>query len=261
MKLYHKNVFFKMVLCNIIYTVVFSETSAMRILLIEDEKDLVYFLKKILVNSGHVVDAYESYELFQQNDKGDHFDLLILDLMLQGMQGSDVVKDLRRKNNRMPVLILSAISKTPTKTELLNLGADDYLTKPFDVEELMARVKALSRRSLGTTYQDELLYSDLSFSPKEHTVTRGGKKVYLTEKEGKLLYELMQNPDKVVRTTDLLQMVWQASSGSQSNVVQATVRRLRKKVDSGFKIKLIHNIHGIGYSISSKQGTGEDFDD
>jgi two-component system copper resistance phosphate regulon response regulator CusR len=125
----------------------------------------------------------------------------------------------------------------------------------------MARVKALSRRSLGTTYQDELLYSDLSFSPKEHTVTRGGKKVYLTEKEGKLLYELMQNPDKVVRTTDLLQMVWQASSGSQSNVVQATVRRLRKKVDSGFKIKLIHNIHGIGYSISSKQGTGEDFDD
>ena len=231
----------------------FFRSTDMRILLIEDEKDLVYFLKKILVNSGHFIDAYESYEQFQEADKGDHYDLLILDLMLQGMQGADIVKDLRRKNVRMPVLILSAISKTPTKTELLNLGADDYLTKPFDVEELMARVKALGRRSVGNAYQDELVYADLTFSPKEHTVTRNNQKIYLTEKEGKLLYELMQNPDKVVRTADLLQMVWQASSGSQSNVVQATVRRLRKKIDTGFKIKLIHNIHGIGYSISSKQ--------
>jgi DNA-binding response OmpR family regulator len=233
----------------------------MRILLIDDEKDLVYFLKRILVSSGHEVDAYESYELFQQNDKGEHYDLLILDLMLQGVQGSDVVKDLRRKNIRMPVLILSAISKTPTKTELLNLGADDYLTKPFEVEELMARLKALGRRSLGVNYQDALVYADLSFSPKEHTVTRDEKKVYLTEKEGKLLYELMQNPDKVVRTSDLLQMIWQASSGSQSNVVQATVRRLRKKVDTGSNIKLIHNIHGIGYSISSRQGLDGEVDD
>lgn len=222
----------------------------MHILLIEDEKDLVIFLRKILENAGNKVASFHSLEEFTQSGYEHNYDLALLDLMLPGKSGRELVKDLRKENIHIPILVLSAMDQAPTKTELLNLGADDYLAKPFNTEELLARVNALYRRSMDSSYGDEIAYQDLRFFRKQNKAVRGAKEILLTEKEGDLLQFLMQNQEKVIRTSDILRRVWEAKSGYHSNIVQATIRRLRQKVDRGFDHKLIHNVHGIGYRLS-----------
>jgi len=224
----------------------------MRILLIEDEQELVHFLKKILENAGNDVTAFPSLQGVLEPNHNFDYDLIILDLMLPGKPGSYLIKELRKKKLHIPVLVLSAIHQINSKTDLLNMGADDYMVKPFDAQELLARINALYRRYIEIQYTDEENYEDLTFYPKQNKIIRKKKEIFLTEKEGELLHFLLQNKEKTVRSQDILYKIWHANAGFHSNVLQATIRRLRQKIDSGFDQKLIHSIHGIGYRLANE---------
>ncbi|MBD3328833.1 response regulator [Candidatus Peregrinibacteria bacterium] len=219
----------------------------MKILLVEDEKNIADFIKEILESEKISVTTADSVEKALKNNYSDDHDVIILDLMLEGKSGDGLVESLRKAHSSIPILVLSALSQISKKVELLNLGADDYMTKPFDAEELIARVNALYRRHLESSSADEVIIDDLKFIRKQNKIIRGGRSEYLTKKEGEVLDLLIKNQGNVVRTEDLLLKVWQAKKGYHSNIVQATIRRLRKKVDSGFDHKFIRNVHGIGY--------------
>lgn len=219
----------------------------MKILLIEDEPKLAEYVEKILERDGHKVSKVESVEEAKQKGLEDASDLIILDLMLPGMQGDKYVERLRKQKNKKPVLVLSALTQIGTKVELLNLGVDDYMTKPFDERELTARVDAINRRTLEQPIEDEISIGDIKFYYKQSKVNRDGTEILLTPKESDLLLYLVENAGKTVRVDDLLLSVWNAKKGYHSNVVQATIKRLRKKLDDGFSNKLIRNVHGVGY--------------
>lgn len=219
----------------------------MKVLLVEDEKNIADFIKEILESEKIPVTVSESVEKALKNNYPDDHDVIILDLMLEGKSGDALVESVRKAHSSIPILVLSALSQISKKVELLNLGADDYMTKPFDAEELIARVNALYRRHLESSSADEVIIDDLKFIRKQNKIIRGGRSEYLTKKEGEVLDLLIKNQGNVVRTEDLLLKVWQAKKGYHSNIVQATIRRLRKKIDSGFDHKFIRNVHGIGY--------------
>ena len=224
----------------------------MKILLIEDEQDLARFVKKILENAGNSVTWFPSLqEVLGGSYDWDH-DLIILDLMLPDKPGSFLLEELRRLKISIPILVLSAKHDIDTKASLLNLGADDYLTKPFDARELLARINAISRRSFEMDHGNELVFADMIFYRKQNKVVRGDKEVQLTKREGELLDILFRHRGQIVRTQDILNKIWHAGSGFHSNIVQATVYRLRAKIDTGFKQRLIHSIHGVGYKLSTE---------
>jgi len=227
----------------------------MNILLIEDERDVASFVKNILEEEQFHVTACESVEEALENHLEEQHDLIILDLMLGGKSGDYLIKQLRGSNYNIPILTVSALSNISKKVEILNMGADDYLTKPFDAEELIARVKALYRRSLDMKSGEKIAYYDFEFYRKENRVVRAGKEIFLTRKEGDVLNLLLHHRGQTVRLEDILLKVWQAKQGYHSNIVQATIRRLRKKIDSGYDKKLIKNIHGIGYMIAGPEET------
>jgi len=222
----------------------------MKILVIEDEEKIASFIQKVLEQEGNLITVCDSIE--EVNKKGYEMthDVIILDLMLAGKRGEFFVKEIRKHRLNIPILVLSALGRISNKIELLNLGADDYMTKPFDAEELIARVNAIYRRYLQMERKDQLSYGDFTFFRKQNKIKRQGKEIVLTKKEGELLEFLLQNEGKTVRTEDIIRKIWGAKITYHSNVVQATIRRLRKKVDSGFENKLIENRHGIGYCIN-----------
>ncbi len=172
---------------------------------------------------------------------------MILDFMLGGKSGDFLLRSVRKAGLNIPVIVVSALGQVNKKIEILNMGADDYLTKPFDPDELIARINALYRRHLEAKRKDQKKYGDLIFYHKQHKVRRSGKDIMLTKKEFEILRLLLQHEDQAVRTEDLLAKVWQAKLGYHSNVIQATIRRLRKKIDEGYSHKLIHSVHGVGY--------------
>lgn len=222
----------------------------MKILVIEDEEKIASFIQSTLEREGNLVTICDSVE---ESNKQSHeltHDLIILDLMLPGKRGEFYVKEIRKKRLNIPILVLSALSRISNKIELLNLGADDYMTKPFDAEELVARINAMYRRYLQTERKDQMSYGDFAFFRKQNKVKREGKDIILTKKEGELLEFLLQNEGKTVRTEDIIRKIWGAKITYHSNVVQATIRRLRKKIDDGFSHKVIENRHGIGYCVN-----------
>ncbi len=221
----------------------------MKILVLEDEKQLAEFIQKILEHEEHMVTVCPSIEEAMKHSYYDTHDLIILDLMLEGKSGDVLVKDLRSRKNNIPILVLSALSGVHSKVELLSQGADDYLTKPFDAQELLARIKALYRRHLdnGEQHEDFKQFESLTFFYKENRVIREGKVILLTEKECELLLYLIQNKGRTVRIGDILSKVWSSHARYHSNIVQSTVRRLRNKLDRGFSKRILKNIHGIGY--------------
>lgn len=221
----------------------------MKILIVEDDIKLCESLEKAFVSSGYKVNVCHSVEeVIGHNFALDH-DLIVLDLMLQGKSGDHLVNALRKKSSSIPVLILSGRSDTQVKIDLLNMGVDDFITKPFDMSELLARIKAVYRRYLEKEYKDQENYGDISFYWKQNKIVRSGKTINLTQKEGSLLKFLLQNRNRTVRNEDILSKVWEARVGFHSNVIQSTVRRLRKKIDTGFDHKLIRNVHGVGYTL------------
>lgn len=224
----------------------------MNILVIEDEHDLAAFLKTVLERNGYAVTLLDSIEEAIQQDYASSHDLVVLDLILKGEGGEVFVRRLRQEGNSVPILILSALGQIRTKIDLINLGADDYLTKPFDEEELIVRIKALHRRSHQNQidFLDEEVFGAVKFYPRQCKLVREGKEIVLTRRESELFTLLLQKRGHVVSFDELLKKVWKARPGYQSNVVQATVRRLRNKVDFGFTDPLIQNIHGVGYTLN-----------
>lgn len=222
----------------------------MRILVVEDEEKIANFIKEVLESEMNKVTVSRSLDEVLTHQYYKMVDLIILDLMLEGKgSGLDLVQYLKKEKINVPVIVLTALQQISTKIDLLNAGADDYLTKPFDAGELLARIKSVYRRYLDAPIEDKVNIADLIFQRRENVAIRSGKRIALTPKEGELLLFLSQNAGKVVRNEDILKKVWDTRIGFHSNIVQATIRRLRKKIDEGHGKKLIRNVHGIGYTL------------
>jgi two-component system copper resistance phosphate regulon response regulator CusR len=218
----------------------------MKMLVIEDEVKTAKFLKKGLTESGYIVDVasdgLEGLHLAQAVE----FDLLILDVMLPAMDGWQVLARLREHKHKALVLMLTARDAVHERVRGFELGADDYLVKPFAFSELLARVRSLLRRSTPRP-QEALRLADLEIDLLRHRATRAGQRIDLTSKEFLLLTLLARRAGEVLSRTQIAESVWDMNFDSDTNVVDVNVRRLRSKVDDPFPVKLIHTVRGAGY--------------
>ena len=224
----------------------------MRILVIEDSKKLCELIANTLGAERYAVDtALDGHVGWQMADTY-NYDLIILDLMLPFLSGTEILRRVRRKNQEVPILVLTARGETEDKLHHFEAGADDYLTKPFVLAELVMRVKALLRR--GTmTRATVLRIADLELDRTGQHVMRGGRKIDLTPKEYSLLEYLAANPGRVFSRTMLIEHVWDQSFEGLTNIVDVYVRHLRRKVDDPFPTKLIRTVRGVGYGLQEKQ--------
>ncbi len=232
----------------------------MKTLVIEDNPRMANAIGKGLNAAGHVCDVCISGREGEEQASTGEYDAIVLDVMLQDHDGLDLCRNLRRREVRTPILMLTALSGTKDKIAGLDAGADDYLTKPFDFEELMARLRALTRRV--TDLDSALLrYSDLDIDLPRRHVTRGGKYIELTNKQFVLLEYLARNPDRVLSRAVLGQNVWDMNFDPFSNVIDVHIAALRKKVDRPFETSLIHTVMGVGYMFSSTPPHGSTTED
>lgn len=226
----------------------------MRLLLVEDEKKVANFVARGLRAERYAVDIAADGQSGWAMACATDYDLLILDLMLPGLSGTELLARYRRKGGTAPVLVLTARDATNEKVANFEAGADDYLTKPFAFAELLARVKALLRR--GPANRNAVLkVGDLEIDRGRQQVHRAGKRVDLTAKEYALLEYLAANAGRVLSRTMIVEHVWDESFESLTNIVDVYVRYLRQKVDEPFERKLIHTVRGVGYSLAEGAGT------
>jgi len=218
----------------------------MRILVVEDDKKVASFLEKGLREEGYSVDVAHDGTDGLVKAHVHEYDLLLLDIMLPGKSGLEIVRDLRSKEKAVPVLMLTARDDQADVVLGLDAGADDYLTKPFGFDELLARVRALLRRG-GSARPDRLLYDDVELDRVKHTASRGGSRLDLTPKEFQLLEFFMLNAERVVRRTELLEKVWDLHFDPMSNVVDVHVGHLRRKLRDAGTDPLLHTVRGVGY--------------
>jgi two-component system copper resistance phosphate regulon response regulator CusR len=222
----------------------------MRILLLEDERKVGDFIKRGLRQGQHVVDVTSSIADADDIIAGQDYDLLIIDCMLPDGDGRAFCRDLRARGLGTPVLLLTAKASIADKVLGLDSGADDYLTKPFDFSELLARVRALGRRRAAISV-GHLSIADLQIDPLRRRVTRSGEIIRLTPKEYLVLELLVSNAEKILTRTEILQQVWDINFDPNSNVVDVVIKSLREKIDRNFTPKLIHTVRGSGYTIST----------
>ena len=220
----------------------------MRILLVEDESKVAGFVERGLVAERYAVDVsgngMEAWELTDTYP----YDLIILDLMLPGLDGADLLRRIRKKNTCVPVLVLTARDAVDEKVRIFELGADDYLTKPFALAELQARLRALMRRGFASGAAT-LRYADLELDRRRRRVNRGQKAIPLTSKEFALLeFLLLRAPESVTRS-EIIEHVWDMQFDNESNLLEVYVNRLRQKIDQGRAVKLIHTLRGVGYRL------------
>jgi len=223
----------------------------MRILVIEDEVQLARSINRALERVGHDSSAQNDGVRGLEAALGQPHDLIVLDLNLPRLDGLSVLAGLRKASCTARVLILTARGEVEHRVRGLKAGADDYLAKPFSLEELIARIEALGRR--GTTPHRENLLSvgDLQMDLQEHHVTRGGKPIVLSPREFRVLQVLMQEPARVFSRTELCERIWQRDHDYATRTVEIFITRLRKKVDAGFPVPLIHTHRLVGYSVQT----------
>jgi DNA-binding response OmpR family regulator len=226
-----------------------------RILLVEDEKKVSRFIERGLTAELHQVEVAEDGTTAIRQVHNFSYDLVILDLNLPDMSGNDVLVAIRQAKLPVPVLVLTARDGITAKVESFDLGADDYLTKPFSFTELLLRAKALLRRGKNTADREELQVevlqvSDLVLDRRAHQVRREGRAVELTSREFALLDYLMVNAGRVLSRTMIVENVWDQSFEGLTNIVDVYIRQLRKKIDEGNPVKLLRTIRGVGYSIN-----------
>lgn len=220
----------------------------MRILVVEDQKKMSGFLRKGLTEAGYSVDVAESGSAAEAMVAENIYDLIILDVMLPDQNGFDTARHMRRDGYLGPILMLTALGNTKDKVHGLDAGADDYLTKPFSFDELLARVRALFRRQ-GSAVDSVLRFYDLEMDLINRRVSRENKPVSLTPKEFALLEYFLRNPNRPISRTEISEHIWDVRFDSDSNVIDVYVNMLRKKVDHSFKTKLIHTVVGAGYAL------------
>ncbi|MEI6238083.1 MAG: response regulator transcription factor [bacterium] len=226
----------------------------MRILIIEDDEALLLSLTKGLSEEAFMVDSAPDGETGSYMARTNEYDLIILDRTLPKKTGLAVCKEIRALKINIPIIVLSATVDTDSKIELLNMGADDYMTKPFSFNELLARIFSVLRRP-GKMRETLLTVSDLRLDIRKQKVVRGRRLVYLTRKEFSLLEFLMKNKNIVLSRGMIMEHVWNADSDPFSNTIEAHILNLRKKIRGGNKKELIHNIPGRGYKIEEKEKT------
>lgn len=223
----------------------------MRILIIEDEAKTASFLSKGLKENGFTVDiainGIDGLSALEQNN----YDLAILDIMLPLLDGWSVLSVIRNKDIETRILLLTAMDSVEDRVKGLELGADDYLVKPFAFSELLARIRTLLRRGTATEIQ-QIQCADLKIDAIKHRVTRKGIRIDLTPKEFQLLLLMARSPGEVFSRTVIAEQVWDMNFDSDTNVVDVAIRRLRNKVDDPFDNKLIHTIRGVGYAFEQK---------
>jgi heavy metal response regulator len=223
----------------------------MRILLVEDERKVAEFVARGLRAERFAVDIANDGQGGWEMASTYSYDLIILDLMLPGLDGTEVLKRVRRQNSQVPVLVLTARDGTAAKVENFEAGADDYLTKPFAFAELLVRVKALLRR--GTADRSSVLrVGDLEIDRLSQQVKRTGKRIELTSKEYSLLEYLVANAGRVLSRTMIIEHVWDETFEGLTNIVDVYVRHLRSKVDEAHAHKLIRTVRGVGYCVSDE---------
>ena len=218
----------------------------MRILVVEDERKTASFVRKALQAESFAVDVCHKGDDALAAASATSFDGIVLDIMLPGRDGLSVLRQLRERKNAMPVLLLSARGEVNERIEGLNLGADDYLPKPFELAELVARVRALVRRG-GGSKSTVLRLADLALDTIAHEARRGETKIELTAREYRLLEFLLRNSGRICGRMSIIEKVWDYDFDPGTNIVDVYVRRLREKIDDGFASKLLHTVRGIGY--------------
>jgi two-component system copper resistance phosphate regulon response regulator CusR len=223
----------------------------MRLLIVEDESKTREFLSKGLRESGFVVDAAEDGETGLHLATSSAYDLIILDVMLPGGDGWSVLSELRRAGSQVPALFLTARDSVNDRVKGLELGADDYLAKPFAYAELLARVRALLRRGPGRQ-PERLCVGDLELDVSRYKASRAGQALELSPKEFQLLSLLMRRSGEVLTRTLIASQVWDINFDSDSNLLDVSVGRLRRKVDDPFEKKLIHTVRGVGYVLEER---------
>lgn len=219
-----------------------------KILIVEDEARVAGFVKKGLEEQGFAVDLCEDGDAGYELARTQAYDVILLDIMLPGRDGLSILSNLRAQKHNVPVVLLTARSELDERVQGLNLGADDYVTKPFFLEELIARIHAVARRRGGE--QGTLLQSgDLVVNLVTREVRRGGQTISLTPRELHLLEVMLRTPGRVFTRTQLLERVWGYDFDPQTNLVDVNIQRLRKKVDAGSETPLLETVRGVGYRI------------
>ncbi|HZT96810.1 MAG TPA: response regulator transcription factor [Chloroflexota bacterium] len=220
----------------------------MRVLIVEDDVKINATLKQALEEERYAVDVAHDGEQGEEMAFVNEYDVIVLDLMLPKRHGVDVIKELREHSVKTPILILTARDGVAARVEGLNIGADDYVVKPFHVDEVIARVRALVRRG-SEVKSTRLQVADVSLDVASHTVKRGSEQVNLTQTEYAILEYMMHHPNKVVSRAELMEHVWDDSYEGFSNIVDVYMRRLRAKLDEGKDLRLVETVRGAGYRL------------
>ena len=224
---------------------------AMKLLVIEDEKKIATLLQKGLREQGYAVDLTHDGDEGLDRAVSEPYDAIVLDLMLPGRDGLSVLRTLRDRKITTPVMVLTARGEVSDRVEGLNTGADDYMAKPFAMDELVARLRALMRRVTGENIS---LYKvgDLTMNLVSREVTRGNRKIDLTAREFRLLEHLMRSPGQVLTRTQIIERVWEYHFDPGTNLVDVYIQRLRRKIDDGEDVKMIQTVRGVGYCIKAE---------
>jgi DNA-binding response OmpR family regulator len=221
------------------------------ILLVEDEQRLARLCKRVLEDEGHVVDLAETGEEALSLGVAEGFDAIVLDIMLPDVNGFEVCRRLRKQGVQTPVLMLTARGALEDRVQGLDSGADDYLTKPFEFAELLARIRALTRRAPAITSGGSLQASDLVMDLARHEVRRGGHTIDLSTREYALLEYFLRHPNQVLTRAQILDNVWGYDSDAGSSVIEIYVHYLRNKIDRAGKPSLLRTVRGVGYALQS----------
>jgi two-component system copper resistance phosphate regulon response regulator CusR len=224
----------------------------MRVLVVEDQKNVARFVAKGLREQGYAVDVAEDGADGLAMAEMARYDVIILDLMLPKVDGFEVCRTLREHGDQTPILMLTARADVATRVAGLDTGADDYLTKPFDFDEMLARVRALMRRGAREYRPPTLSVADLELDTNAHGVRRGGREVPLTAKEFALMEYFLRNPGRVISRAEIAERVWDESFDPFSNTIEVYIARLRKKIDDESPVKLIHTRRGVGYVLEPR---------
>jgi two-component system copper resistance phosphate regulon response regulator CusR len=226
----------------------------MKLLVVEDESKAADYVRQGLVEAGFVVDVCRTGLDGQHMAMSETYDLIILDVMLSGMDGWHVLQSIRASGNQVPVLFLTARSSVDDRVKGLELGADDYLVKPFAFSELLARVRTLLRRGSTPTHHDRIQIANLELDLARRRATRDGQRINLTSKEFALLELLVRRQGEVLPRSLIASQVWDMNFDSDTNVIDVAIRRLRAKIDNDFEPKLIHTVRGMGYTLDAPDG-------